>query len=171
MPAPEGKDKKERTNVFPKGNQYWKLREKHGTNKKYTPEALWEVAKEYFQWVEDNPLWEERGFAYQGKVTKERFYKMRAMTITAFQLYAGISHVTWGNYKDNSDYLTVITRIEDHIYSQKFEGASAELLNPNIIARDLGLKDKAEHEFKGDSWPTEIIVRVVRPNGKTEENV
>ena len=30
------------------------------------------------------------------------------------------------------------------IKTQKFEGAAAELLNANIIARDLGLADKKE---------------------------
>jgi len=30
------------------------------------------------------------------------------------------------------------------IYRQKFEGASADMLNPNIIARDLGLADKKD---------------------------
>lgn len=35
-----------------------------------------------------------------------------------------------------------MTRVEQIIRQQKFEGAAAELLNPNIIARDLGLADK-----------------------------
>jgi hypothetical protein len=30
------------------------------------------------------------------------------------------------------------------MYEQKFSGAAAGLLNPNIIARDLGLADKSE---------------------------
>jgi hypothetical protein len=32
------------------------------------------------------------------------------------------------------------------IYEQKFTGAAADLLNPNIIARDLGLADKQDHQ-------------------------
>jgi len=31
-------------------------------------------------------------------------------------------------------------------YTQKFEGAAANLFNANIIARDLGLKDKQQYE-------------------------
>ena len=34
--------------------------------------------------------------------------------------------------------------MEEIIRQQKFEGAAANLLNANIIARDLGLADKAE---------------------------
>lgn len=40
--------------------------------------------------------------------------------------------------------LAVITQAEAVIYEQKFTGAAADLLNPNIIARDLGLADKKE---------------------------
>jgi poly(A) polymerase Pap1 len=45
---------------------------------------------------------------------------------------------------DEIDFSTVITDIEKTIYTQKFQGASADLLNANIIARDLGLSDKTE---------------------------
>lgn len=128
----------------PNGNNYWQFRNKHGRDYKYTPDALWEEAKEYFEWVEQHPLQEEKGFAFQGVVTKEKFNKMRAMTLTAFRLFADICANTWKNYKETNDFVQVITRIDDHIKSQKFEGAAAELLNPNIIARDLGLKDKSD---------------------------
>ena len=39
--------------------------------------------------------------------------------------------------------------MEQIIRTQKFEGAAAELLNPNIIARDLGLADRSEHSGPG----------------------
>lgn len=127
-----------------KGNQYWEFREKHGRNHKYTPEGLWKEAVDYFNWIEDNPLKEEKLFSFQGEVTKESADKMRAMTIMGFCLFADICEKTFANYRDNKDFIQVITRIEKVIYSQKFEGAAADLLNPNIIARDLGLKDKSE---------------------------
>ena len=66
------------------------------------------------------------------------------MTILSFCLFADITHETWLNYKKNKDFFGVTTRIESTIKSQKFEGAAAELLNPNIIARDLGLKEKSD---------------------------
>lgn len=128
----------------PKGNKYWHFRGKHGRDYKYTPEKLWEEAVKYFDWIEDNPLYEEKGFAFQGVVTKEDFAKMRAMTLTSFCIFADISFQTFENYKKEKDFIDIITRIENIIRSQKFEGAAAELLNPNIIARELGLSDKAE---------------------------
>ena len=49
--------------------------------------------------------------------------------------------------------MTVIDDIEKIIYRQKFEGAAAGLLNANIIARDLGLRDKqdVDHTSNGES--------------------
>ena len=130
--------------VAPKQNNYWQCRNKHGKDQKYTPDSLWKEAEKYFAWVDEHPLWEMKLFAFQGVVTEHQVPKMRAMTITAFELFADICPNTWKNYKNNEDYVQVITRIEKHIRSQKFEGASADLLNPNIIARDLGLKERTD---------------------------
>lgn len=51
--------------------------------------------------------------------------------------------------------------MEEIIRTQKFEGASADLLNPNIIARDLGLAEKQEHSGKLELVPQITI------NGKS----
>lgn len=139
-----------------KGNKYWEFRDKHGRDFKYTPEKLWEEAVKYFQWVEDNPLWEEKGFAFQGIVTKEKFRKMRAMTIIGFCLFADICEKTFLNYRNDKDFLQVAIRIENTIKSQKFEGAAAELLNPNIIARDLGLADKKDIDLHSKNIEVDI---------------
>lgn len=128
----------------PKGNSYWQFRGKHGRDHKYTPDRLWDEFCNYSEWLENNPLLEEKGFAFQGFVTKEHFAKMRAMTLRGFCLFADIEMQTFTNYKANKDFLAITTRIEDCIYTQKFEGAAAELLNQNIIARDLGLIDKQD---------------------------
>ena len=52
----------------PTGNQFWKARTKHGRNKLFADaETLWDACCEYFQWVEDNPLWEAKYTQYQGE--------------------------------------------------------------------------------------------------------
>lgn len=141
------------------GNQFWLLRSSHGRKPIFaTPEDLWSAACEYFEWVEENPLYEDRGYAFQGKVTHERFSKIRAMTVTALCLFLDIQHKTFLNYKERGeDFLQVVTRIEDVIKSQKFEGAAAELLNPNIIARDLGLKEQTESTHSVNIDPKQWI--------------
>ena len=44
----------------------------------------------------------------------------------------------------SDDFSMITTRVDGIIRTQKFQGGAADLLNPNIIARDLGLVDKKE---------------------------
>jgi len=71
------------------------------------------------------------------------------MTQAGLCIFLDISLTTWFNYKEKVDFLEVTTRAEQIIYEQKFTGASADLLNANIIARDLGLVDKKEAKIVG----------------------
>ncbi len=150
----------------PKGNQFWKARSSHGRKPKFTdPDDLQAACEEYFQWVEDNPLWEVKAFAFQGDVTQERLPKMRAMTIDGLCTFLDVETRTWTGWRaDRQDLLPVITRVEQIIRDQKFAGAAADLLNPNIIARDLGLADKqkVEHQGKG---PIEAMLEEIAKNG------
>lgn len=130
----------------PKGNRFWEMRSSHGRNPKFeNPTQLWGAATEYFEWVEDNPLEEEKVFHAQGMITKASITKMRAMTITGLCLFMGIDEQTLSNYEKKEDFFGVVTRIKNVIYEQKFTGAAADLLNPNIISRELGLADKQDH--------------------------
>ncbi len=127
-----------------KKNKYWTFRNKHGRDFKYIPEELWNEFVMYMEWLESSPLYETKAWQHNGKVITKKLPKMRAATITGFQLFSDISDTTWENYCKNQDFIAVTMRIKNIIYSQKFEGASADLLNANIIARDLGLKDKTD---------------------------
>jgi hypothetical protein len=125
------------------GNQFWKVRSSHGRNPIFaTPDNLWDACIQYFEWVAANPLKEEKLFAFQGVVTRTTIDKMRAMTITGLCLFLDICETTWANYRNNEDFLWVTRKAEKIIYEQKFTGAAADLLNPNIIARDLGLAER-----------------------------
>ncbi len=129
----------------PKGNRFWEARSSHGRDPKFeSPDALWSACCEYFQWVEDNPLWEMKPFAYQGEIVQEPVAKMRAMTLSGLTIFLDITRQTWTAYKSRDDFITVTSRAEEIIYDQKFSGAAADLLNANIIARDLGLSEKKE---------------------------
>lgn len=134
----------------PKGNQFWKARASNGREKLFeTPELLWEAACEYFQWCDDNPLWESKAFAFQGDVTVEQLPKLRAYTLGGLCLFLDCSESYFRSFKsaeriNKKDFVTVIEKIENTIYYQKFSGAAADLLNANIISRDLGLADKKD---------------------------
>ena len=135
----------------PKGNKYWMLAQgfAKGNTKKFTPEEMQSKILEYFEWVDENPLME--AVIQKKKVDRDHeeieLYpvpKMRPYTIQGLCIYLGISLVTWGVYKKRKAYTNIITHAENIIYNQKFEGAASGFFNPNIIARDLGLKDKSE---------------------------
>ena len=114
-----------------------------------TPEHMLRDCSEYFQWVKDNPLYESKAFAYQGEITIASLPKMRAMTLDGMQMYVGITGVGWMEYRKRSEYSRVVAYLEKGIRDQKFVGAAADLLNANIIARDLGLRDAKEITGKG----------------------
>ena len=129
----------------PKGNRFWEARTKHGRDKLFaSSELLWEACCEYFIWVEDNPLWENKTTQFQGNPVDLPSAKMRAMTLSGLCLFLDMDRSTWTAWKTDIDFSAIVTRVEDVIYSQKFAGAAADLLNANIIARDLGLTDKKD---------------------------
>lgn len=152
----------------PAGNDFYKMvKAPTGRPKKFeTAHELWLKAVDYFDWVQDNPLYELRIFQYQGEIVEKEMPKMRAMTEAAFCLFADISMDTFQNYKKSDpeeieDFFGVSKRIAAVIYGQKFEGAAADFLNANIIGRELGLVDKKEQEITGkDGQPFNITLNL-----------
>jgi hypothetical protein len=124
-------------------NQFWKERSKHGRDKIFeSPELLFEEACKYFQWCDEHPLQEEKVF---GTKYKTKVDLMRAYTLQGLCLFLGITIKTWQRYRKRPDFSDKVEEIEMIIYDQKFTGAAVNLLNANIISRDLGLIDKQEH--------------------------
>lgn len=114
-----------------------------------SPEEMLKRAIEYFKWCEDNPLGEHKIFAQQGAIVDGEVKHRRPYTQAGLCVYLGISEDTWRNYRDKKpEYFEVTKLITDAMYDQKFSGASAGIFNANIIARDLGLKDKIETDHK-----------------------
>ena len=140
----------------PKGNQFWKARRSHGPKPKFAnPDDLWAACVEYFEWVEDNPLMEAKAYVVKGEVIDHNTRKMRAMTLGGLCIFLDIDFKSWVGWRTKrEDLFHVTTRVEEIIRQQKFEGAAANLLNANIIARDLGLADRNEHTGK-DGGPIE----------------
>jgi hypothetical protein len=139
----------------PKGNQYWKLADpnKIGTQVIWeSPEDLWEKACEYFEWCDNNPLQEEKVFHFKGEITKTDTWKMRAYTLKGLCIFLGVNEKYFNQFpiENNQEYTNVITRIRDIIFTQKFEGAAADLLNQNIVAMELGLAQKKQIDLAGE---------------------
>lgn len=130
---------------FIEGNEYWKLRSKDGRDKIFeTPDILLSACNEYFDWVQNNPLKSSEVVKYKDYAELIEVPKMRPMTIEGLCNFIDISVKCWRNYRERADFVPIVTRIEQIIYNNKFEGAASGFLNPNIIARDLGLIDKQD---------------------------
>lgn len=144
----------------PIGNKFWEARSSHGRKPIFaSPDDLWNASVEYFQWTEDNPLYETKAFGSKDGPQTVELPKMRAMTISGLCLFLDISPKTWLEYRAREDFSPIVSRVDDTIRLQKFQGASADLLNPSIIARDLGLADKSEHSGPGGG-PIESISKI-----------
>jgi len=130
---------------FQEGNNLWEIRSSAGRKPIFdSPDHLWECACEYFVWAKSSPLEEEKLFAFQGAVVKDKVQLMRPFTIGGLCLFLDIGTQTLYDYGGKDDFSAIVAQIKEIIYEQKFSGAAAGLLNSNIIARDLGLKDRTD---------------------------
>lgn len=150
---------------FPEGNEFWKLRSKHGRDKLFaTPELMWDAACEYFQWCIDNPLIE---VDFRGKNNEKiELPKMRAFTEIGLCHYLDCNTLYFNQFeksligKDddfNRDFSKVCSRVRNIIRDQKFIGAAAGFLNANIIARELGLTEKQEIDISSIPLTIELL--------------
>lgn len=105
---------------------------------------------------------------FRGKASLAQVPKMRAMTIAGLCIFLDVNRTTWTEYGKRPGFSTVTTRVEEIIRDQKFTGAAANLLNPNIIARDLGLRDAHEHSGpRGE--PFAVVERVIVRSPNSDE--
>lgn len=133
---------------------FWKAQPTGGRQKQYSPQQLWEAACEYFEWIDKNPMKEEKIFSskigiVRGTVSKRRPYQKGGLAI-----FLGISVRTLHNYcNDNenyADFIPITEQIVEIIRTQKFEGAASGFFKENIIAQDLGLKTINKIEIEND---------------------
>ncbi len=124
------------------------------------------ACQEYFQWVEDNPLQAADLVKFQGEAKISMIPKMRAMTMGGLYNFLDIARQTWTDYSTKKDFSTITTRVESLIRQQKLEGAAADMLNPSIIAREIGLADvsKVDHQSSdGSMTPARIERTIIDP--------
>jgi len=155
----------------PKGNQFWKLRSKHGRDKLIeSPELLWEAACEYFE-ATDSRKWVKKDWVGKDALPVERENET-PYTKSGLCLFLDISE--WRLLIDlktvSEDFSQVVSRIENIIITQKTEGASVGAFNASIVSLELGLKQQIDHTTNGENLPSAnpiITVEIVKP--KEEE--
>lgn len=138
-----------------------------------SPEKFWELFVEF------------RTFKLSQKV------KQQVITKAGIQIIEHTPPLTWRSfdawlfehknilqntehYRNNLNgsytaYLGITRAIDSIMYAQKFDGAACGVYSHNIIARDLGLVDKKEHNVKESDEPTEE--ELLEKLRKLEENV
>ena len=150
----------------PLGNQFWKVRSKHGRDKLFaSADLLWKEACRYFEWCIDNPWYKTEQVKQPGKGYRDDdgeyvpptltldIPTARPFTMQGLCLFLNCGTAYFRQFKLNlkeadKDFATVITRIEETVYQQKFEGAAVGAFNASIIARDLGLSETTSLEVK-----------------------
>jgi len=155
-----------------KNNKYWKKADpsKIGRPARFeNPLEYWTAVCKYIEWVEENPMKEEKLFHYQGQISRDEINLMRPYTWEGFYAYLGTPHLDY--YKEKKDFLGIIKHVDNVFRNQKFSGAAVGLFNSNIIARDLGLKEKTENEtnLKLGYQSSGITIGFVDENGKIVE--
>jgi hypothetical protein len=131
----------------PKGNQFWKLRSKHGRDKLFeSPELLWESACEYFQWCDENPILSTKSTtSTQGSSSEEKEFQ-RPYTKQGLFFYLGCSESWLREFRKtcSNDFLRVIEAIEQTIENQQVAHAMVGVFNSNLVARLNGIKDQQD---------------------------
>lgn len=151
---------------FKPGNKFWMARASSGRNPIFRDkEHLWAMCCEYFQWVSDNPMLDEKVFNHQGRITRAVVAQERVMTLTSLCLFLHINDETWRDYRKRPDFVGVCEDAEKFIREQKFAGAASGRFNPMIIARDLGLRESAaiDHSSSDGSMSPKSVTPEMTP--------
>ena len=135
----------------PNRNKFYELRSKDGRDKLFNdPEVLKSEIVKYFTKVESKTLIKPE-LIKSGMDAGKQVELLIGDFPTKPELAIELGFAKWEslkNYKEYSlDFLEVITWAEETIANWKLKEAAIGNLNPNIIARDLGLADKTENKI------------------------
>ena len=147
------------------GNQWWKLRSKHGRDAIFsTPEVLESACKEYFKATDERNDWD--GQNWVGKDGGEVVVKKKVpYSLKGLCVFLGVSSHYFSEFKksetfkSNKDFLEVYTRIEDIIQTQQIDGSMMGYYNASLTARLNGLVDKTDMTSGGEPLKAQIIVQ------------
>lgn len=147
----------------PKGNQFWKLRSKHGRDKLFkSPKLLLEAAHEYFEWCDGNPWLKTKSGETPKGSTSEEVPVQRPYTIRGFLHYVGANPSYWKQFKkaNHKGFSPLIKEIENIVSNQQIEGSMVGTFNANIVARLQGLAENIKHDDKGGKTAEQLIERL-----------
>jgi hypothetical protein len=123
-----------------------------------TAESLWEDAKQYFMWCEQNPIYKDEIIKQTGAITAVAY--PRPFNLAALCIHCGVT-VGYINSiaknKQAGEFHLVAQKILSVIYSQNLEYAMVGIYNANITAKKLNLGSDEE----GGKAPAQINIQVI----------
>jgi len=136
-----------------------------------TPEILWEHFESYKTECKANPRKENY---WSNRIEKEvSISRERVMTWEGFEIWLRKNKiiVNIDDYKANkeerySEYANIIHTIGREIWEDKFTGAVSGIYKENIIARELGIKDRSD--ITSDNKPITTI-KLIRGHERTKD--
>lgn len=133
----------------PKGNNFWKLRSKHGKDRIFAdPAAMWEAACEYFDWCVANPVLVEEIHSSKGEPKRMKVKKQRVFLMTGLCLHFHVNEKYFYNFKTTpgctEEFREVIRMIEDTVRTQKHTMGYSGEAPANLVALDLDMKMRLE---------------------------
>lgn len=149
-----------------------------GIHKKIeSPEKLLEYFRQYKDYEENNRLHKIEYVGREGmRVETPLHYPLSMEAFKSWLFVNGIISDLSDYVKNKdgrySDFTPIITHIKEFIFAHNFKGASVQLLNPNLIARQLGIKEQTDvtsDNEKIHSLTKEITVNVVLPKEEDED--
>lgn len=114
-----------------------------------TPERLWEIFKEYRDYVKSRP---RTNHVFVGKDGNDARQELeRPLTLEGFRVYCFENHSCVKQYFDNPDkrydeYITICSYIKDIIRQDQIEGGMVGQYNASITQRLNGLTEKVQQE-------------------------
>ena len=138
----------------PKGNEFWKLRLKHGRDRIIqSPEQLLENFEEFATWIINNPFEEQDWVGKDAMPVIKK--KIRPMLKPAFAVACGLCE--WNKIaelkKVSEDFSKAVSYIESQMAAHNISGSAAGFLNPNSISRVEGLTEKRETNVNVTEMP------------------
>lgn len=163
------------------GNQFWRLRTKHGRDKIFGDAAvLLAEAHAYFDWCDRHPWNKVELVKYQGDSVEAEVPLGRPYTVDGLMSYLGVSggyfraakrHLREKIEKQKEtpadlEILDAIEMIEQTIRTQQIEGAAVGVFSANLVARINGLADNTNVSSSG-----EAVLRVTVRDAETGDNM
>ena len=114
-----------------------------------TPDRLWEIFKEYRDYVKSRP---RTNHVFVGKDGNDARQELeRPLTLEGFRVYCFENHSCVKQYFDNPDkrydeYITICSYIKDIIRQDQIEGGMVGQYNASITQRLNGLTEKVQQE-------------------------